>query len=576
MELVYRTMFNVAAYSRLRDQQRARMVYMTTYSLVAIFTIYALAVPFRTTLNLDYQTYFYRALRPAQFPIFTFALVGFYVVALITLAGIRIGRLGAVTLLPAAMIYVGATLIAIQGNMLHAQNTMILLVAVLVAGLLDGERGLLVFVPLYFIVITASFVITYNDAVLHSLPTNTSSTFVLFLVTSAVASSLIFAYQRALRRDQVETQILATRRRRQLAQLTTRIARSMSEVDDLDKALNSIVVDVMRDFPDMYHVQIFLNDEEGRLAKLVASTGSVGQVLLERNHSLLVGSLSVIGQVSQRGEPVVAVVGQEDSVHRPNDLLPNTSLEVALPLNVGSRNIGALDLQSKVVTEINEGDLIALQAIADSLALAIYNTRLLEEAQTRLLENQQLMEQMRDSQTQVELLNRELTGVIWSDYLRNKRDTMNFDLDISDGEPLKQSSDLTASIQEAIKTRDIVRRIDDSGQVITVPLRVRGEVIGALEFEVGDDLSGEDIEMLNEVGERLGLAAENNRLYENSQLLAQRQALVNEIGTRIQVANTVEATINEAAKSLRDVLKAKRVAIQLGTTTPRQSDKPTT
>jgi GAF domain-containing protein len=72
------------------------------------------------------------------------------------------------------------------------------------------------------------------------------------------------------------------------------------------------------------------------------------------------------------------------------------------------------------------------------------------------------------------------------------------------------------------------------------------------------------MDMLGEVGERLGLAAENNRLYENSQRTAQREALVNEIGTRIQSANSVEATMTEAMKSLSDVLKAKHVSIQLG------------
>ncbi|MEL7234608.1 MAG: hypothetical protein AAGK74_08930, partial [Chloroflexota bacterium] len=94
--------------------------------------------------------------------------------------------------------------------------------------------------------------------------------------------------------------------------------------------------------------------------------------------------------------------------------------------------------------------------------------------------------------------------------------------------------------------------------------RVRGEVIGAMEFEIGDDLSQEDLDMLGEVGERFGLAAENNRLYENSQRTAQREALVNEIGTRMQSANSVEATMTEAMRSLSDALKAKRVSIQLG------------
>ena len=103
-------------------------------------------------------------------------------------------------------------------------------------------------------------------------------------------------------------------------------------------------------------------------------------------------------------------------------------------------------------------------------------------------------------------------------------------------------------------------------QVIAVPVRVRGQVIGAMEFELTDtgNLSPEDLNLMEEVGEQLGLAAESNRLFETSQRVAQREALVNEISTRLQASNNVEMTLNEAARSLRSTLKANRVTIRLG------------
>jgi len=70
--------------------------------------------------------------------------------------------------------------------------------------------------------------------------------------------------------------------------------------------------------------------------------------------------------------------------------------------------------------------------------------------------------------------------------------------------------------------------------------------------------------MMEEVSEQLGLAAESNRLYETSQRIAQREALVNEISTRLQSGTSVEMTLTSAARSLKDVLKANRVAIRLG------------
>ncbi|MEO1443345.1 MAG: GAF domain-containing protein, partial [Chloroflexota bacterium] len=360
-----------------------------------------------------------------------------------------------------------------------------------------------------------------------------------------------------------EIEMSSSRRRLQLAQLTTRIARSISEVEDLDTILNQIVDEIKADYEAMYHVQVFLLDDTGRVAKLAASTGSVGTLLLERNHSLPVGSLSVIGQATQRQEPIVAIVGGEDSVHRPNDLLPDTRLEVALPLNVGNRNIGALDLQSRFTDVLEDGDLTALQAIADSIAITIDNARLLAQTKERLNENQQLVERMTENRQEIERLNRELTGAIWAEYLSRQRVDMNFDIDFT-ADNMMSSQQFTQSIVEALNRGEVVRRAEDDGYVVAIPLRVRGEVIGAMEFEIGDDLSQEDLDMLGEVGERFGLAAENNRLYENSQRTAQREALVNEIGTRMQSANSVEATMTEAMRSLSDALKAKRVSIQLG------------
>jgi len=70
--------------------------------------------------------------------------------------------------------------------------------------------------------------------------------------------------------------------------------------------------------------------------------------------------------------------------------------------------------------------------------------------------------------------------------------------------------------------------------------------------------------MMEEVSEQLGMAAEANRLYETSQRIAQREALVNEISTRLQSGSTVEMTLSSAARSLKDVLKANKVSIRLG------------
>ena len=84
------------------------------------------------------------------------------------------------------------------------------------------------------------------------------------------------------------------------------------------------------------------------------------------------------------------------------------------------------------------------------------------------------------------------------------------------------------------------------------------------ELDASGNLSAEDMNLLEEVGEQLGLAAETTRLFQGTQRLAQREALVNEIATRLQTSNNVETALTEAARSLRDALRAQKVAIRLG------------
>ena len=92
-----------------------------------------------------------------------------------------------------------------------------------------------------------------------------------------------------------------------------------------------------------------------------------------------------------------------------------------------------------------------------------------------------------------------------------------------------------------------------------------------MEFELNanQEFEPEDLELIMEVSERFGLAAENTRLVEESQQTAQREMLINQITGRFQSAQNVEATLAEAARSLSETLSADKVMIRLGV--PQQS-----
>jgi len=119
-----------------------------------------------------------------------------------------------------------------------------------------------------------------------------------------------------------------------------------------------------------------LLDAAGQWAELRESTGEVGAQLKARAYRLAVGSNSLIGWVTANKQSRIALDVVGDATYFQNELLPDTRSEAALPLRVGERLIGALDVQSRSLNAFNQSDIEVLQVLADQLAVAVENGRL--------------------------------------------------------------------------------------------------------------------------------------------------------------------------------------------------------
>ncbi len=174
-------------------------------------------------------------------------------------------------------------------------------------------------------------------------------------------------------------------RRTMQIQAAAQTARDATAAYDLDELLNRAVNLVPSRF-GYYHAGIFLVDEQGEFAVLQAATGVVGQQMLAQQHKLRVGAEGIVGYVTQTGEPYITANTLEDAVYWPNPLLPETRSEMGLPLKVGDRIIGAMNVQSKELAAFEDEDITILQILTDQLAVAIEKTRLFAQNQARLEE----------------------------------------------------------------------------------------------------------------------------------------------------------------------------------------------
>lgn len=143
--------------------------------------------------------------------------------------------------------------------------------------------------------------------------------------------------------------------------------------------LLGIVVNLIRDQFDLYHVQVYVVDEGAEAAVLRESTGYAGRQLLQRQHQIpLEREQSLVIQAISQGQPVLVDDVSQDPNFMPNPLLPDTQSELVVPLKVGERVLGALDAQDRAAGRFSESTVALFQTMADQISFLFENSELLE------------------------------------------------------------------------------------------------------------------------------------------------------------------------------------------------------
>ncbi|MGQ9889267.1 MAG: GAF domain-containing protein [Aggregatilineales bacterium] len=358
--------------------------------------------------------------------------------------------------------------------------------------------------------------------------------------------------------EQLRGAVQQTQRAADQLAATAQVAQITAATLDLTELFNRSV-ELIRDYFGFYHVQVFMVDARGEFATLAASTGDVGQQLLARRHQLPVGSASVIGRVTYFGQPVIAADTDLDPLHRPNDLLPNTRSEMAVPIFDGERVIGALDAQSTEPRAFTPLDVQVLQTLADLLAVAIRNARLFEEKTRALAEQERLVQQADVNLREIQRLNQQLTRASWSQFLEHRPDTAGVTL--RDG-VVRAEAEWSQPLITAART---AQPVASSAGPVAVPVMLRGEVIGAIEVEPGNLLPAADVvAVLEAVAQRLAFSLENARLFEEANLAATQEQRINAIATQYQSVSSVDDLLRVTLTELSEMLGARRGAIRLG------------
>jgi GAF domain-containing protein len=368
------------------------------------------------------------------------------------------------------------------------------------------------------------------------------------------------------------------------------IARDISSSLDLDELLEK-AVELIRSRFDFYHAAIFLKDLTAEFVVIREATGDAGAQLKRAGHKLGIGSKSVVGFVAGHGEPLVVNDTTRDTTYYANPLLPETHAEAAMPLKVGDRIVGVLDVQSKQAYAFSDENLRTLQILADQLAIAVINTELFAETQEHLAQHRLLHHITTTAasgttldealQSAVNGLQVTLGGDRVSILLTDREKRMLevraavgyasnvFELRIPMGSGI---TGWAAAHRRALRINNVLldtRYIEGSPNTrseMAIPLLYRSELLGVLNVE-SEQLSAyaeNDEELLGTLGGSLAAIIANARLLEQIRAQAERERVLFEISDKIRRTTDMETILTTTVSELTRAVGANSARIKIG------------
>ena len=297
------------------------------------------------------------------------------------------------------------------------------------------------------------------------------------------------------------------------------LGRAVTSILDPDELLKRAARLIETDF-ECYYVAFFLLDVTGQWAVLKEATGEAGRVLHENNHRLDVNGKSAIGNAIRKKLPHIVQDNTNGPVQLDNPLLPYTRSQIAIPLIVGEIMLGALEMHSTKVNAFSQQEVGTYQNMANGIAIALENSHLFHEAEQSLSE-------MRATQRQY------LQGA-WSALTTDK----NLEYSIGDYDHA-------------------------NNREIEIPMILRDQTIGQIYLENSAEWTPEQRTLIESVIAQATLALENARLVEESQSVAVRERLANELIAKIWASTNMENILQTTVRELGRALEAAEVVIEV-------------
>jgi GAF domain-containing protein/HAMP domain-containing protein len=327
-----------------------------------------------------------------------------------------------------------------------------------------------------------------------------------------------------------------------------------------DEICNNLVELIRKKF-DYTYVGLFLTDEDNKWAMLTAASSANGEVTPAGAQRLLIDEDTLIGWVIANSRERVASETNENGLQSTDPELPDSRFDAVLPMRSRGTVIGALSIQSWLPDAFEPDSLAILQALADQAAIAIDNARLFAEIRLAL-EN-------------ADLAYGEISHSGWLKLLHNKSGIayQGTSIGIEAVSPSRE-----AYVAQAIENKQTVAGVESSEDglyPLAVPIQAGGLVLGTINTykpgEIGP-WSPDEILLLENIADQLGLALESSRLFEQSQRRAEYEKITSQVSANIRERMEIEAVLRTAAQEVRKAMGLPEVTVRLTAPTGKRVD----
>lgn len=345
------------------------------------------------------------------------------------------------------------------------------------------------------------------------------------------------------------------------------ISRRLAEILELSELLHQ-VVSLTKETFDYYHVHIYLVDQSGKSLSLAEGYGQPGAEMKRRGHNIaLDAEQSLVAQAARSGKITTVEDVRLNPMWLPNPLLPDTRSEMAVPIILSNEIVGVLDVQSEKAGGLIQDSEVALNSLANQIAIAIRNARLFAGVETALAE-------AREAQAHY-------LGQAWARTEVGSHLYMGVEAAPIDEETRRR---LIAKGQQKARAQDgpaIVALESDEIQTksLVAPIKLRGMSLGSLQLHAAGDervWSEDDLAIIETVVDQMVQTAENLRLFDETRQRARREQTIRQVTDKLRAAPDLDRLLEIATTEISQLFPVAHAELTLSIEKQSENGQDTT